>query len=88
MQDKKYFITLEQEVLSEVCEGVLAYFYKFLKDNSIDTRDKENQLALLYQNMCHIKEDIIGNKYTSLDELKKVEGYFVYVKKFIEGLGM
>ncbi len=86
MQNKKYEVTLEQEVLSEVCEGILADFFRLLKDKNISTKDTSNVLVQIYKNMCKIKEDIIGNKYTSLDELKKIEGYFVYIKKFLKGL--
>ena len=84
MQNKKYQITLEQEVLSEVCEGILADFFKLLKEKNIDLKNTSNMYVRIYRNMCKIKEQIIGSKYDTLEELKKVEGYFIYTKKFIE----
>lgn len=86
MQNKKYEITIEQEVLSEVCEGILADFFRLLKSKNLSTDDTSNILVQMYRNMCRIKQDIIGNKYNTLEELKKVEGYFLYTKKFIEGI--
>lgn len=84
MQNKKYEVTLEQEVLSEVCEGILADFFRFLKDKNIDRKDTNNVYVKLYKNMCKMKEEIIGSKYNNLEDLKKVEGYFIYTKKFLE----
>lgn len=84
MQNKKYQVTLEQEVLSEVCEGIIADFYRFLKEKNISTKEVENVYVRMYRNMCKMKEQIIGSKYNTLGELKKVEGYFIYTQKFIE----
>ncbi|MEG0074171.1 MAG: hypothetical protein RR594_05955 [Clostridia bacterium] len=86
MKNKDYEVTFEQEVLSEVCEGILADLLKVLIKKNISTKDKKNPLCLLYLHLAKTKNDIIGSKYSTLESLKKVEGYFTHIKEYIDQL--
>ena len=83
---KDYNVTFEQEVLSEICEGVMADFLNVIKSKNISTKNTDNDLVKLYFNLARVKNDIIGSKYNTLEELKKVEGYFVFIKEYIREL--
>jgi hypothetical protein len=72
----EYDITIKQEVLGEVCANFMSQIMLIIKQNQINMSDKNNQYVLLYSKLMDIKEELIGEYYSTDKQLEEIQLFF------------
>ena len=78
-----YEITLEKEVLREMAAGIHAKYVNHMLSTGISRADESNPVVIMEKDVWRLKEAIIPD-FSSLDELKIVEGRLKQLNYFIE----
>ena len=79
-----YNFYLEKEVLSEFTAEILAEFTRYFIKNDIDTDNKMDDMTLIFDELCELKNSIYSNKMQIMDDLKILEEKFLFAKGILK----
>lgn len=84
--DDLYFVNLEREILSEMGSSIIADYMRFINKNEFDINDSKNIFVIMFQNLVDIKNNLFSKDYSTLEDLKLLEGEFRFAKTCIDNL--
>lgn len=83
MNNSNYEVIEKIEILNEMCVEALSKIYHYMIDKNISNADKTNPMTILYSYITRIKNDIYSSEYSSVDDLKMIEGFLLYIIKYL-----
>jgi len=74
-----------KEILHEAFAGLLADISRLIKKNGI-APDSGHPLVVLEEQTASIWRDILGSKYSSMDDMMRLKGKFEFIQSYIKGM--
>lgn len=81
-----YKIIEKKEILNEVAAGIIARFSRVLDKKNIDFDDNNNSLIIMYKMAISLKDNIIGGKSKTMEDLNTIKDKFEFIDQYIEKL--
>ena len=72
-----------KEILHEAFAGLLADISRIISNKTM-TPDKNDPLCVLEEKTAIIWRDILGNKYSSMDDMIKLQGQYEFIKSYVK----
>lgn len=72
-----------KEILHEAFAGLLADISKLILKKGISS-DSNDPLCVLEEQIAAIWRDIIGDKYSSMDDMMKLRGQYEFIKAYLQ----
>ncbi len=80
-----YQVIESKEVLHEAFAGLLADISRLIAKKGV-TSDHNNPLCILEEKTAAIWREILGNKYSSMDDMMKLKGQYEFIRSYVNKL--
>ena len=74
-----------KEILHEAFAGLLADISNIISQRGI-TPESKDPLCVLEKQTASIWREILGNKYSSMEDMIKLKGQYEFIQSYIKGM--